>query len=118
MAAPEPLLVSYEQFGTIAAQQQWFWRVLEQTIERVFDEEDAASIVDDYRRQIDRESSGLEQIALYHSSPLSVAADLMDWTHDISEEKLQTFLKIQIEAAEEFGVPLGSSDLSPPNPAK
>jgi hypothetical protein len=104
VAAPEPLFISSQAFGSIEAQHLWFWRVVQQTLETVFHEKGAASIVSDYRREVDREASGLEQIALYHSSPLSVAADLADSTDTIPHPALEIYLKIQHEAVQYFGL--------------
>ena len=104
MPVPEPLIMTSESVGSIEAQQLWFWRVVEQTLGTVFREAKADSIVHDYRREVDREAPGLEQIALYHSSPLSVAADLAGWTGEISDCDLDTYLTIQRKAAHDFGL--------------
>jgi hypothetical protein len=100
---PEPLIMTSDSFGSIEAQRLWFWRVVQQTLGTVFQEAEAPSIVRDYRREVDRKASGLEQIALYHSSPLSVAADLAGWSDEIPDRALETYFSIQQEAAREFG---------------
>jgi hypothetical protein len=95
MDAPQPLSITHDQFGSIAPQQQWFWQVVQRTLETVFGEKNAASIVSAYRQDVDNKSSGLEQVALYHHSPLSVAADLANWKSEIPDDKLKQFLDIQ-----------------------
>lgn len=104
MAAPEPLFISSEAFGNFEAQRLWFWRVVQRTLETVFHETEAASIVSDYRQEVEREASGLEQIALHHSSPLSVAADLADSTDEIPSETLEIYLTIQRQVALDLGL--------------
>jgi hypothetical protein len=99
-----PLIMTSDSFGSIEAQQLWFWRVVQQTLGTVFNEARAASMVQDYRREVDRKATGLEQVALYHSSPLSVAADLAGWSDEISDRALETYLSIQREAARDFGL--------------
>jgi hypothetical protein len=101
---PEFLSLTSESFGRIEAQQLWFWRVVQQTIETVFHDAEAASIVHSYREEVDRKASGLEQIALYHSSPLSVAADLAGWSDEIPDRALDAYLVIQRDAARDFGL--------------
>jgi hypothetical protein len=41
-----------------------------------------------------RPSAG-ERIAVYHTSALSIAADLAGWREPIPDEKLRAFLKLQ-----------------------
>lgn len=107
---PEPLLMTSDSFGSVEAQQLWFWRVVQQTLETVFHAPEAASIVHDYRTEVDRDASGLEQIALYHSSPLSVAADLAGWSDEIPERVLETYFSIQRQAARDFGLSMEGLD--------
>jgi hypothetical protein len=108
VAGREPVFISSEAFSSIEAQRLWFWRVVQLTLEAVFHEKDAVSILGDYRMEADREASGLEQTALYHSSPLSVAADLANWTDEISDSMLDTLLAIQREAAEDIGLSMNN----------
>jgi hypothetical protein len=99
-----------------------FWKLVEMTITQVFDGKPQTA--DNYRRQIEggsddrwprdggRAPSLGEWIAVYHASPLSIAADLSGWRKPVPKNMLHQFLRLQREILKEDGidVPLPPTD--------
>jgi 5,6,7,8-tetrahydromethanopterin hydro-lyase len=87
-----------------------FWALVRNTL-KVFDAD--PQWADEYRHELKDAGAG-ELIAVYHASPLSIAADLAGWSEPIPDEKLRKFLELQRTYAKDFNLSL---DL-PPNDAK
>lgn len=87
-----------------------FWNLVRNTL-KIFDADPQRA--DEYRQKLKDARVG-ERIAVYHTSPLSIAADLAGWMESIPDEKLRRFLELQRAYAKEFNITL---DL-PPNPGR
>jgi hypothetical protein len=87
-------------------EQERFWALVRNTL-RLFDAEPARAVK--YRDALKGARVG-ERIAVYHTSPLSIAADLVGWYEPIPPEMLHRYLELQRQTyASEF-------DKLPPNP--
>jgi len=79
-----------------------FWTLVRNTL-KIFDVDPQRA--DEYREKL-REARTGERIAVYHTSPLSIAADLAGWSKPIPDEKLAKFLELQRTYAKEFDLSL------------
>jgi hypothetical protein len=127
MAEPKTEFATYENFDELfpAQAREEFWMLVRKTLVEVFKTD--PQVADHYRQKIEgsrdnwsstvpmlssRKSvathmpSAGERIAVYHTSALSIAADLAGWREPIPDEKLCAFLKLQRSYAKNFGIDL------------
>jgi hypothetical protein len=83
-------------------EQERFWTLVRRTL-KVFGADPQRA--EEYRRKLKDARTG-ERIAVYHTSPLSIAADLAGWSGPIPKDKLRSFLELQRQYADEFGISL------------
>jgi hypothetical protein len=81
-----------------------FWTLVRDTVKKVFEAD--PGLADDYQRDMDCKASAWERIAVYHTSPLSIAADLAGWRQPIPDEKMLVFLNLQRDYAKQFDISL------------
>lgn len=78
-----------------------FWELVRNTL-RLFDV--SPDLSEEYRRKLRNARAG-ERIAVYHTSPLVIAADLAGRS-SISEATLRGYLELQRTYAKQFGLSL------------
>jgi hypothetical protein len=127
MAEPKTEFATYENFDELfpAQAREEFWILVRKTLMEIFKTD--PQVADHYRQKIegardnwsstvpmpsskesaakDRRYAG-ERIAVYHTSALSIAADLAGWREPIPDEKLRAFLKLQQSYAKKLGMDL------------
>lgn len=82
-----------------------FWALVRDTLVRVFDTEEPEQAWRNYRRVVEEEASPGERIAVYHSSPLQIAADLAGVSgRPISEAEQARYLELQRTSLAEAGI--------------
>jgi hypothetical protein len=135
MAEPKTESATYENFDELfpAQAREEFWMLVRKTLVEVFKTD--PQVADSYRQKIEGSGdswsdviggeafealpgvsgkegaakpgpSAGERIAVYHTSALSIAADLAGWREPIPDEKLRAFLKLQHSYAKKLGVDL------------
>ena len=122
LTGSEVKIVSTEDFDQVmpAKDRDRFWALVRVTLDEVFHRDGYEAYK--YRDRVQHAAgeydgtsgeyedgdsgSGSEMIAVYHASPLSIAADLADWKKPISEDMLHTFLRLQREILAKDGIEL------------
>lgn len=78
-----------------AEDRERYWRLVRATLKNVFKVSAASEVTEKYKASIERQKAGV-QIAAYHASPLSTAADLAGRANtEISEAELKRYLSLQ-----------------------
>lgn len=85
-----------------------FWGLVRDTLVQVFHADERNESWQSYRRTIEEDASPGERIAVYHSSPLQIAADLAGVVgRQISEAEQARYLELQRKSLEAAGIDIG-----------
>lgn len=73
-----------------------YWKLVSDTLAQVFHAAPEIESAERYRTQIEEESPPGERLALYHASPLQVAADLAGVVdRAITDEEVRRYLELE-----------------------